>query len=181
VTSIELQLTDADYRRATAFVIAHLRALGRMPTSLRPLSVMAATLYGAALFVIAEAPNYSDDRTRLLIRGSVLALMAVPFLFAIGVKRLRLADAKAMQPLEPQSSESVHVSISASGVEVQTGSMATQLQWSAVSIFVLDPQFAVFLAPRMAPLPIVPSASATQEAFLLFLSHAQQYKANSAA
>ena len=181
MTSIPLTLSDADYRRASEFVVGHLRRLGATPTSFRPLTAIAALLYSVALFVILTAPDFTDDRTRLILKFCVAALIAVPVLFAVGIKRLRVADARALQPLAPPPAESVQLAVSASWVEVRTPSMTAQLAWPATSLFVLDLEFAVLLAPRMAPLPITPSACQSPEQFVTFLRVAQQYKANSAA
>jgi hypothetical protein len=181
VKSIPLSLSNADYRRASEFVIGHLRRLGIAQTSLRPITIIATALYSVALFVVLTAPNFPDDRTRLILKLCVVALIAVPVLFVVCVKRLRLADARALQPLAPSPNETVRITVSAGHVEVRTETMTTQLSWSATSLFVLDQEFAVMLAPRMAPLPITPAACETSDQFISFLRLAQQYKANSAA
>jgi hypothetical protein len=181
MTQLPLLLSEADYSRASAFVIGHLRELGATPTSVKPLTVVAVALYMLALFVVQTAPNFQDERTRLIIKLCVAALVAVPILFFIGVKRLRIADARALQPLMPSPGEPLSIAISANQLEVRSEFMTTQLSWSAASLFVLNTDFAVLLAPRMAPLPLTPAACKSQDEFLTFLRVAQQYKANSGA
>ena len=71
------------------------------------------------------------------------------------------------------------VKVAADGVEITTPTMFVRLLWASASLFVVSEDFAVLLAPRLAPLPITPAGWATKEAFFTFIRHAQQYKANS--
>lgn len=104
VATLDIQVSEADYARATAFVPGHLRRLSRCPTPLAPWSIIATLLYTLPLFAIVTAPNGLDDRTRLILRGAVLCLLLVPALFVFGIYRLRKADASALQRLEPRCS-----------------------------------------------------------------------------
>ena len=181
MASLKLQLKPEDYSRAFAYVLRHMRRAGQTSTSLGPWSILATVLYTIPLLVIVVAPNYQDDHTRLLLRGAVVALLLVPLVFVLGVVRLRKADAKALQPLEPSPSELVTVEATAEHLTIKTDTMNAQFPWSAASVFALDEEFAVVLVPRFSPLPVTRAGSPSPEEFYLFVRHAQQYKAASAA
>ena len=181
MATLEVQVSQADYARASEFVVSHLRRLGQRPTSLLPWSIIATLLYSTPLFVIVVAPNGLDDHTRTILRVSVCALLLVPALFVFGVHRLRRADARALQPLAPPPSERVKMAATAAELCIETEAFKTAIPWSSAAVYVVDDEFAVVLAPRMAPFPITRSGSATPEQFYLFLRHAQQYKVASAA
>jgi hypothetical protein len=181
MATLEVQVSQADYARASTFLVSHLRRLGQRPTSLLPWSIIATMLYSTPLFVIVVAPNGLDDHTRTVLRASVLALLLVPALFVFGVYRLRRADARALQPLAPPPSERIAMEATAAELRIETEAFKTTLPWSSAAVFVVDDEFAVVLAPRMAPFPVTKAGSASPEQFYLFLRHAQQYKAASAA
>jgi cytochrome c biogenesis protein CcdA len=181
VTTLPLRLSQGDYDRASEFVLSHLRRAGTTPTSVMPLMVMATVLYMAGLFVITTAPNYVDGKDKAIIKACVLLLIAAPPLIALGAWRLRKADARALQPLRPSPEEELSVSVTAESVRLHTGQLTADFNWSVVNLFVLGPDFAVLWLPRMAPLPLTPSACAKPDSFLDFLRLAQQYKANNAA
>ncbi|MFT3664992.1 hypothetical protein [Piscinibacter sp.] len=152
-----------------------------MPTSLKPLALLAYVLYTVPLFVILVAPNHQDEAIRSVLRWSVLALFIVPAFFVVGISRLRLADAKALASLAPHAEEPLTLEATASNLTVTTTSMTAVFHWSAVSVFVIDAEFAVLLATRTAPIPVTKVGSTSEEEFFAFLRHAQQYKAASAA
>lgn len=181
MAQLSLRLTQSDYSRASAFVVDKLRRAGATPTSLKPLALLAYVLYAVPLFVIVTAPNHQDEAIRSVLRWSVLALLIVPALFVIGVSRLRRADAKALASLASQANEPVLLEATASNLAVSTSSMTAVFQWTAVSVFVVDLEFAVLLAPRIAPIPVTKAGSTSEEEFFTFLRHAQQYKVASAA
>ena len=178
---IETQVTPQDYARASSFVVTKLRQAGRTQTSLAPLSILSILFFTIPLFVIATAPNAHDAHTKLLIRGSVLALFIVPFLFVFGVWRLRKADARALRPLATPQSETVFAEATASGMKVAIAGMTFDLPWSQASVLVVDETFAVVLAPLLAPIPLTRAGASSSEGFYLFLRHAQQFKSASAA
>jgi len=180
VAKLNLRLTQSDYVRASAFVIDRLRRINSTSTSLKPLALLAYILYSIPLFVIVEAPNYQDEAIRSVLRWSVLALFIVPTLFVIGVNSLRRADAKALASIRPRAEEPITVDATASNLTVTTPSMTAAFHWHAVSVFVIDAEFAVLLAPRTAPIPVTKAGSASEEEFYTFLRHAQQYQAASA-
>ena len=179
--TLPLRLSQADYDRAFQFVFGHLHRAGKTSTSFKPLLGMATALYLAGLFVISTAPNYVDGKDRVIIKSSVLLLVAVPPLIALGAWRLRKADARALRPLAPSPEEELSVSVSADRLYLRTEKLTAEFQWSAVNLFVVGPDFAVLWLPRMAPLPLTASACTKADEFLDFLRLAQQYKAHNAA
>jgi hypothetical protein len=181
MATLSVKVSAADHARAAAFILGHLRRLGQRPTSLLPWSIITTALYTTPLFVIVTAPNGLDDHTRTILRIAVLVLMLVPALFVFGVYRLRKADARALRVLSPPALENVSLDATAEGLSIETESMKSSLPWSSASVLVVDEAFAVVLAPRMAPVPITKSGSTSAEEFYVFLRHAQQYKAASAA
>jgi hypothetical protein len=176
MASVNVRVEQADYDRAWDFVVAHLRRHGKTPTSLRPLSYIAWFLFSIPLFVLVSGPNHLHANDRKIIRWSVLALMVVPLVFAFGVSRLRKADTRALQGLAPSAEEPLHLEVSAAGLSASTGTMRAAFPWSAVSIFVLDPQFVILLAPRVAPFPVPLRGTGGEDEYYTFVRHAQQYK-----
>jgi hypothetical protein len=176
VASVTVRVEQADYDRAWGFVVGHLRRQGKTPTSLRPLGILAWFLFSIPLFVLVSGPTHLHANDRQLIRWSVLALMVVPLLFAFGVSRLRKADTRALQPLAPSTEEPLHLEASASEFSASTETMRVAFPWSAVSIFVLEPQFVVLLAPRVAPFPLPLRGTGGEDEYYTFVRHAQQYK-----
>ncbi|MGE3347499.1 MAG: hypothetical protein AB7I35_08695 [Ramlibacter sp.] len=171
-----VRVEQADYDRAWGFVLGHLRRQGKTQTSLRPLAIIAWLLFSIPLFVLVSGPSYLHESDRQLIRWSVLALVLVPLLFAFGVSRLRRADARALQPLAPSTEEPLHLVASSTEFSASTETMRVAFPWSAVSIFVLDPQFVVLLAPRVAPFPLPLRGTDGEAEYYTFVRHAQQYK-----
>jgi hypothetical protein len=181
LAALSLRVTQADYNRASAFILSHLRRQGASQTSLKPLSILAYLLYAIPLFVIITAPNGQTESTRTAVRAAVLALVVVPFLFALGVARLRKADARALSFLEPPMDEAITIEANAANLRITTAAMDASFPWSAVALFVLDSEFAVILLPRIAPLPLTCEGSTTPGEFFTLLQHMQQYKAASEA
>jgi hypothetical protein len=176
MASVNVRVEQADYDRAWDFVVARRCRQGKTPTSLRPLSYIAWFLFSIPLFVLVTGPTHLHANDRQIIRWSVLALMVVPLIFAFGVARLRRADTRALQRLAPSAEEPLHLEASAAGLSVSTETMRAAFPWSAVSIFVLDPQLVILLAPRMAPLPLPLRGTAGADEYYTFVRHAQQYK-----
>jgi hypothetical protein len=176
MASLTVEVEQADYDRAWGFVVGHLRRQGKTPTSLRPIGILASLLFSVPLFVLVSGPTHLQPNDRQLIRWCVLALMLVPALFAFAVSRLRKADARAMQPLAPNAEEPLHLEASAVGLTANTQTMNVTFPWSTVSIYPIDPQFVVFLAPRVAPFPLPLRGSVSQDDYYTFVRHAQQYK-----
>lgn len=176
MASVTLRVEQADYDRAWGFVLGQLRRQGKTPTSLRPIGILASLLFSVPLFVLVSGPTHLHADDRQIIRWSVLALMVVPVLFAIGVSRLRKADARALQPLAPSAQEPLHLEANAAEFSASTETMRVAFPWSAVSIFVLEPRFVVLLAPRVAPFPLPLRGTVSEDEYYTFVRHAQQYK-----
>lgn len=101
------------------------------------------------------------------------------FSVALGVWRLRKADARALRPLATPPSEMVFAEATAGGMKVAIAGITFHLAWSEASVVVVDETFAVVVAPLLAPIPLTREGASSSEDFYLFLRHAQQFKSAS--